>query len=1551
MSGPINSSFSSNSPNELPDATTSNKNTHLNIKVNDAIGKIFTKTEKLITSDVEKQGKFIEFFEEFSNEINSLINGIEGKVVDQINILIGKHFKINKKISKFISKQNTETSNPNKILKEAKEKLNDLINKELNKKSITAKSFMRIESSNIQNTIVQIEKFIETKITEKIELINDLINEIFPEDQLDNDLKGWVDILKSEVNDLTETLQNQLNHENVVDIVKNQFIVRIDDSGNNVNLKKTDTIFISIKTAFQNIINDILALFLSLYAKLLTSSTAAKIKIPTSLPQNEIFELAKDIVTTEAKNILEKLKKSPLANPKILSKFRETDIADKLFNKVIFKHKKEITRHAANDLKIRWEVFKALLPLETAIENPQNPSATTDLLSPITQLMDIDAVDMPLDALKNIEITDENKVFMIRLWGKLLQDLYMNGGLYELSLFQKPEIIAQKLNYAEKYLSFKTAIPKELKEAIYQQHKIEINSNENDIRDFIIANIDKSSESEIIDNDSRWDIYKQTLIPLMDRYINVIIEKNKDIFGLMPYLSQNLHPYLVNVSKILRDIIKPLVSADEHANLTDETIEHDLLSRLKINAINAFSVSKEAWHELQGSQLAEQLIRLSSPQTRMIRLPEGEEYIVASSQNDVKNSIKHLELKIAEIEKKVVKYSMRPIKREEKEKELKELYIKKELLLTVLNDWENRKMIANEEVLFQPVRYMDITQLSVDELENLSAYFSNNTKEQLLELFSKFKNISLMKDDSIFELDEVKESFKEFSTEHYNSLEKLSNEAKALIDNRNNILLDSEIDLEMDEQIIDLEIKINLLKEEYAETINEYMKIFSSGIMVKKIEPLLKEREVTIQFQSGDTRIYDIGVMNKEFMQKLRMYKTNLDNISDDVFYQQHQKFLINLPDQEQPIWIFDITKEQIDSLSERIEELKTSQEEITSFDEMKIVNDEIDSLKYLLNKIIATKEHRLLSTTFDTESLLTPNEKKLFAPQPLKLEIDASIDIQRLRSMAVFPENIPQVLDILKDIATQLLEKGKLTDSIDLLSQNELDLAVPYAKKYLEILTLISEFKEISDDRKTELIDSLNEIQSEITIEDLTNISNRSVHGLVTNDINFSDLSTEELKNLRIISHCLENLKGNKNFVLNSDQKKGLCDFFEYASGNKTLNKLLSKHIQSNHIADGISTATLKFLRAFTFKSKLLSQFQATTDKLVNAWQKISEGLPLQPNEKITISEFGILEQLIKSSKMFEKIKSMGLTSGDIKINDPLSSNIENLDKLRTIAVDITSKIQSAIGEEQNYSTGDIYLPIIDDELAFRGAKANLGTSFQRNLITRYQHEGKLFVSNEVSNKVFISEIMGKWLFDELRFKQLTYSDVYRILPVKLLSRESIPIFQEMYGDHYEEEINKLFQGIETEVHHEEKFTKKFQGLANDKKRRIDAGKAKYMVADRYKKAPRPFQKLHEKFFNEDISLGQKMICSEFTTKTTVVGLIELQIRLKEKVVEHLMQNGQVELAEKYKNDEKKLLDLPITERMKLSRFYPGKLIKVLSTKNAVVKIPRPKILQDIMK
>ena len=118
-------------------------------------------------------------------------------------------------------------------------------------------------------------------------------------------------------------------------------------------------------------------------------------------------------------------------------------------------------------------------------------------------------------------------------------------------------------------------------------------------------------------------------------------------------------------------------------------------------------------------------------------------------------------------------------------------------------------------------------------------------------------------------------------------------------------------------------------------------------------------------------------------------------------------------------------------------------------------------------------------------------------------------------------------------------------------------------------------------------------------------------------------------------------------------------------------------------------------------------------------------------------------------------------------------------------------------------------------------------------------------------------------------------------------------------------------------------------------------------------RRTERDFEKLADKILAEkegEQEHMQIMICSEFVTKTTLAALVKLNRELSAELGDLLIQQGQEEEGTKLK-DSHNVFELPYSEKEKLNKVHPGRMIDLLVKRRCVKRLDPPLIVKQLVR
>jgi hypothetical protein len=385
-------------------------------------------------------------------------------------------------------------------------------------------------------------------------------------------------------------------------------------------------------------------------------------------------------------------------------------------------------------------------------------------------------------------------------------------------------------------------------------------------------------------------------------------------------------------------------------------------------------------------------------------------------------------------------------------------------------------------------------------------------------------------------------------------------------------------------------------------------------------------------------------------------------------------------------------------------------------------------------------------------------------------------------------------------------------------------------------------------------------------------------------------------------------------------EEKRFLQGFVKGSIGNVRLNRILvGLSARGMQLPDGISNEVITDMRDFTYNTRDIDMFLGAGEKFKRNYEKIERGEDLDPNDKVTLREYGILTSFAKTKDKFFELAKFGILQGDAE-----------LEKIQ-VSVDwyapIISEVNKRIIGEIEYQAGDIAMQSLSKEIEVRNKSLGLQDELARLFVSEHMHTVKLFVDDTTSRKM-VSHMTGSKnvITGEFEIIGYLYSDVYKIKIEKLVNEKFGTRLQGVYGDDYVKKINEMYRDIEFNVHKnaEEKFrnSRYRVGLGA-----INAGIADFLPFFGHNKVnPDDLDKLHERM-TKDIAVQDEMICSEFAARTTAAAFIELN-----------------KMLQKVLDTTENVIDIPFDARERFSKIHPDRLLQILGAKGCIEQAPRTK-------
>ncbi|ARB93741.1 hypothetical protein [Legionella longbeachae] len=384
---------------------------------------------------------------------------------------------------------------------------------------------------------------------------------------------------------------------------------------------------------------------------------------------------------------------------------------------------------------------------------------------------------------------------------------------------------------------------------------------------------------------------------------------------------------------------------------------------------------------------------------------------------------------------------------------------------------------------------------------------------------------------------------------------------------------------------------------------------------------------------------------------------------------------------------------------------------------------------------------------------------------------------------------------------------------------------------------------------------------------------------------------------------------------------------------GNMEFNKELDKLGPLSAMDTGIGSLVIGSLKDVSYRTRNLNLIESDFDQIwTNFKEAQTENRELDEDEKISLSQFGILYDLANLNTTLLAFNQSGLIEGN-----------EQLEKLFTQtqrAAEIISHLDNTFNQTFTMPSGSVVFDDTYKKSTIYGKTLSSVESTIAYAITKYGHASKGIRVGEVGdteNKV--SHINPGYLQDKFALRNFLYSDVYQIKLENLIAPQQQELLKTHFGDNWQEYVEKKFHQIDRDMHDTEK-TKHFHVSAEGGTYRfaqigtslLQGGHQNKLIRDHIDSDVRDKMMSKGDWDDYNRSNVTKMLCSEFIGMTIIATFQELNDQLKQ------------ELQEKGVEDiPKVLVQNPISEYEKMHLMTPVRLLTALQEKGSVVKVDAP--------
>lgn len=369
----------------------------------------------------------------------------------------------------------------------------------------------------------------------------------------------------------------------------------------------------------------------------------------------------------------------------------------------------------------------------------------------------------------------------------------------------------------------------------------------------------------------------------------------------------------------------------------------------------------------------------------------------------------------------------------------------------------------------------------------------------------------------------------------------------------------------------------------------------------------------------------------------------------------------------------------------------------------------------------------------------------------------------------------------------------------------------------------------------------------------------------------------------------------------LKGEDAKKVQDFFAKILGNSAYNKLFSKALERNDLT-AAERDTIKSLRYLSFKTKDIAEFPEVIRRATRNMDKIKSDVEIAEEDKLTLHELGQLKT----------IKDLGKVLKPLADRVVLPSKVQDLYGFSITAQNILRDVDKDLGVEPS----DIVMYGFERQFFLKNKRTDAEEKFTQHLVSKFSHAAQAFKA--VDGSLRLTHVWDKYQTDPLTIAEVSYSDIYRINPAKLVSSEARKAWEAKHpGEDFDKKIREQFQGLHNKLHRESQ--QKFKHISNGEFRRFKAGLADLGIFG----AHRGWGEEERRSMFDNGKIEDEMICSEFVSRSLVSSMMELNKEL------------QTELGIK-----DAVVKLPFDPRERLEKIHPQRLVDLCAAQGLVEKV-----------
>jgi hypothetical protein len=529
----------------------------------------------------------------------------------------------------------------------------------------------------------------------------------------------------------------------------------------------------------------------------------------------------------------------------------------------------------------------------------------------------------------------------------------------------------------------------------------------------------------------------------------------------------------------------------------------------------------------------------------------------------------------------------------------------------------------------------------------------------------------------------------------------------------------------------------------------------------------------------------------------------------------------------------------------------------------------------------------------------------------PPSTQNSKEITLEDLKKYEFSAGNDLEYVGMWKEYLNRIISKGQL-----LKLENPSRDQIPYIEEYIEAKRTLNRIAgELSSSDAVKINELADKVKDSVAVKALDRLEKQEIKRLESKEgkkLLPTGLTAKDEQALKWLEDALNDKP------LSENKKDFLQKYIDSSLGNMQLNKVLGVLIEKRNL-NGINEATVKKLHYFTFKTKYVDEFLIAAKKLKKNCKRINNNNELSDNHKITLREYGIINNFTNIQYTLEKMNNLGLLDNNPKLL--------NLLKAATQAEKDIEQVNNIIKSEQNLESGDLVFYDGKKHNEYFLIKPSLRSKITDHFITN-THAAKIAKEEAESIRKFdLSHVMYEGHSkDELITSQILFSSIYKVHIDRLIPKEMQLKLKEYYdkeGKNWKEEVNKLYREIEGQLH---KDTKDQYSKVTYNSNRKGIILSEILPKGHKKSKDQDFSKAYNKildgYYNEK---EKKMICSEFAARTTVAAIAGIDMKLKD-VLGITDKNTHV-------------VEMPFDKKEKLSKVHPDRLVKILQEKGCIEK------------